>query len=71
VCDLAMPKLSGLRAAEVLSQLESRPLLIALTAYSAEYTETVARAVGFDHYLVKLANPFEIEALIRDRLPPM
>ena len=70
VCDLAMPKLDGLRAAEVLSRLNPRPLLIALTAYSTEYTEALARAAGFDHYLTKPADPFAIEALIRHRQRP-
>jgi CheY-like chemotaxis protein len=67
VCDLNMPKLDGLRTAEVLAKLDPRPLLIAVTAFAGEYPEAKAREAGFDHYLSKPADPFTIEALIRDR----
>jgi CheY-like chemotaxis protein len=67
VCDIAMPRLDGLRVAEVLAKVSPRPLLIAVTGYAGQYPEAQARAAGFDHYLVKPADPFAIEALIRDR----
>jgi len=67
VCDIAMPKLDGLRVAEELSKLTPRPLLIAVTGFAGQYPEARARAAGFDFYLVKPADPFVIEALIRDR----
>ena len=35
-----------------------------MTAYGGVYTEDLARAAGFDHYLVKPADPFEIERLV-------
>src|SRR3954470_17361684 len=59
VCDIAMPRLNGLRVAEEVSALKPRPLLIAVTAYSGVYPEELAHAAGFDHYLVKPADPFE------------
>jgi CheY-like chemotaxis protein len=44
-----------------------KPVLIAITAFAGEYPEAKAREAGFDFYLVKPADPFVIEALIRDR----
>jgi two-component system, sensor histidine kinase len=69
VCDIAMPKLDGLRVAEELSRLTPRPLLIAVTGFGGEYPEARARAAGFDFYLVKPADPFAIDALIQKRKP--
>ena len=66
VCDLAMPRLSGLHVAEELSRLEPKPLLIAVTAFSGAYPEDMALLAGFDHYFQKPADPFAIEAAIRD-----
>jgi two-component system response regulator AlgR len=68
VCDIAMPKLSGLRVAEVLSKVTPRPLLIAFTAFADEFTEATAKEAGFDFYLAKPVDPFVIETLIRDRV---
>jgi CheY-like chemotaxis protein len=66
VCDVGLPRLNGLRVAEELTELKPRPLLIAVTAYGGVYTEDLTRAAGFDHYLVKPADPLEIERLIRE-----
>ena len=68
VCDIAMPKLSGLRVADALARLSPRPVLIAVTAFSGEFPEAMAREAGFDYYLAKPADPFVIETLIRDRV---
>ena len=67
VCDIAMPKLSGLRVADALAQLTPKPLLIAVTAFAGEFPEAAAREAGFDFYLAKPADPFVVETLIRDR----
>ena len=64
VCDIGLPRLNGLRVAAELAELKPKPFLIAVTAYGGVYTEDLARAAGFDHYLVKPADPFEIERLI-------
>jgi DNA-binding response OmpR family regulator len=66
VCDLSMPRLNGLRVAEELSRMVPRPLLIAVTAFAGAYPEDLALLAGFDHYLVKPADPFAIEAIIRN-----
>jgi CheY-like chemotaxis protein len=67
VCDIAMPKLSGLRVADALAQLTPKPLLIAVTAFAGEFPEARAREAGFDFYLAKPADPFVVEALIQNR----
>lgn len=67
VCDIAMPKVNGLRVAEVLTETSPRPLLIAVTAFVGEYPECQARDAGFDFYLPKPADPFDIEKLIQKR----
>src|SRR6476646_5150026 len=43
ICDIAMPKLSGLGVAQALGTMNPRPLLIALTAFAAEFPEAKAR----------------------------
>lgn len=70
VCDIGLPRLNGLKVAGELTELKPKPLLIAVTAYGGVYTEDLARAAGFDHYLVKPADPFEIEKLILDHGRP-
>jgi CheY-like chemotaxis protein len=65
VCDIGLPKRDGLQVAEeLLEQLPRRPLMIAVTGYGNRVTRDQAMAAGFDHFLVKPADPFEIEALI-------
>jgi CheY-like chemotaxis protein len=70
VCDLAMPRMNGLRVAEELSGLGPKPLLIAVTAFAGAYPEDLALLAGFDHYLLKPADPFAIEALIKNHVGP-
>jgi CheY-like chemotaxis protein len=67
ICDIAMPKLPGLRVAEALGRLTPRPLLIAVTAFSGLCPEAAAREAGFDHFLTKPADPLAVEALIQTR----
>jgi DNA-binding response OmpR family regulator len=69
ICDIQLPRLNGLDVARHLAALgPQRPLLIAVTAFSGVYPEDRARAAGFDHYLIKPADPFAIEGLISDHL---
>jgi CheY-like chemotaxis protein len=70
VCDIAMPRMDGLKVAKELSELRPRPLLIAVTGYAGEFPEAQAREAGFDFYLVKPADPFVIETLIQNRKRP-
>jgi len=65
VCDIGLPKKNGILVAEELVEsLHDRPLLIAITGYGDATTRALAEEVGFDHFLVKPADPFAIEALI-------
>ena len=70
ICDIAMPKLSGLGVAKALGNMNPKPLLIAVTAFAGEFPETRAREAGFDYYLAKPADPFVIEALVEKGKPP-
>jgi DNA-binding response OmpR family regulator len=71
VCDLSLPRLHGLAVAERLTdQVFPTPLLIAVTGLGGIYPEGVARAAGFDHFLIKPADPFAIEQLISDHFGP-
>ena len=67
VCDVAMPRLDGLAVARELAGLTPRPLLIAVTGSAGRFPEAAAREAGFDHYLVKPADPCAIDALIQNR----
>ncbi|HKB02432.1 MAG TPA: response regulator [Gemmataceae bacterium] len=69
VCDIGLPRKNGFKVArELTDAMPVTPLLIAVTAYSGVYPEAQAAEAGFQHYFVKPASPFEIEALIEARL---
>ncbi|MBO0698251.1 MAG: response regulator [Zavarzinella sp.] len=68
VCDISLPRLNGLQVANQLSGLNPRQLLIAVTAYDGAYTEELAYAAGFDHYIVKPADPFALESIVQDHV---
>jgi DNA-binding response OmpR family regulator len=66
VCDIGLPKKDGFQVArEVSTTLPRKPLLIAVTGYGDDESRAKGRAAGFDHYLLKPADPFEIEAILR------
>jgi CheY-like chemotaxis protein len=64
VCDIGLPKKNGLLVAEELAEFLPRPLLIAVTGFGDQVSQGLAEAVGFDHFLLKPADPFRIKALI-------
>jgi two-component system, sensor histidine kinase len=67
VCDIGLPKKDGLQvAAELTDHLPSTPLLIAVTGYDDSEVEDRARRAGFQHFIVKPADPFELEGLLRE-----
>lgn len=53
-------------AEELVAGLLKTPLLIAVTGYKGPEVEDRARRAGFKHFLVKPADPHEIERLLRD-----
>jgi DNA-binding response OmpR family regulator len=69
ILDLGLPKKNGLLVGEQIAEdLRPRPLLIAVTGYGDQATRELAAAAGFDHFLIKPADPFDIEALIEAHL---
>jgi CheY-like chemotaxis protein len=67
ICDIGLPKKDGFQVAEELAaRLASTPLLIAVTGYGSPEVEDRARRAGFRHFLVKPADPFQLDALLRE-----
>jgi DNA-binding response OmpR family regulator len=68
VLDIAMPEMSGYAVAQAIRQSFTdlrRPLLIALSGVWKQFADRqVAQQVGFDHYLVKPANPALLLAIL-------
>lgn len=67
VLDIRMPRLDGYDAARIFRghPVDTRPKLIAVTAWPGDAGETRARVSGFDRYLVKPADPGAILELLR------
>jgi DNA-binding response OmpR family regulator len=65
VCDIGLPKKNGYEVAAAISRTSRKPLLIAVTGYGDDAAQELALRAGFNHYLVKPADPEEIESLIR------
>lgn len=69
ICDIGLPKKNGILVGEeLIESLSDRPLLIAVTGYGDPTTRELAAAAGFDHFLVKPADPFAIETLVAAHL---
>lgn len=68
VLDIRMPRLGGYAAARFFKARPApqRPVLIAITAWAGEYGKQQAQASGFDHYLVKPADPATILDLLKN-----
>lgn len=64
VCDIGLPKKNGFEVAQELGRMPCRPLLIACTAFGDDAMRARGNAVGFDHYLVKPADPSRIAELL-------
>jgi CheY-like chemotaxis protein len=67
--DLGLPGMDGV---EVARRLRADPafrdvLIIAVTGFAGEAERQRAHEAGFDHYLVKPADPVFIESLLRRR----
>jgi len=67
--DIGMPRLNGYDTARRIRQQPwaDRLCLIAVTGWGQESDRRQAREAGFDHHLVKPADPAELERLIRSR----
>jgi DNA-binding response OmpR family regulator len=64
ISDIGLPKKDGYQVGTAISRMSRKPLLIAVSAYGDDDAQERARAAGFQHYLVKPADPEEIEAII-------
>jgi CheY-like chemotaxis protein/anti-sigma regulatory factor (Ser/Thr protein kinase) len=64
--DIGLPEMNGYDVARAMRQLPTAhpPLLIAISGYGRDSDREQARAAGFDHHLVKPADPAEIFALL-------
>jgi CheY-like chemotaxis protein len=61
-----MPGMDGYEvAARLRTAAPSRPLLVAVTAFSSEQARRQAQQAGFDHFFVKGARPAELLRLLR------
>lgn len=69
--DVGMPKLNGLELASMIraDPHGARVVLVALTGWGQEDDRRRSRAAGFDHHLVKPADPAEIERICREAVP--
>ena len=64
-CDLGLPHLDGYEVARRLrAALGGAVLLVAVTGYCQDRDRRQAQAAGFDHYLVKPADPGELSRLL-------
>jgi DNA-binding response OmpR family regulator len=69
ILDIGLPKKNGILVGEeLIESLSDRPLLIAVTGYGDATTRALAEEAGFDHFLIKPADPFAIEELIEAHL---
>jgi DNA-binding response OmpR family regulator len=71
ILDVALPAMSGYALAQAIRESFTdvrRPLLIAISGVWKDFPDRrVAEQVGFDHYLVKPADPAAVLALLRNR----
>jgi len=69
--DVGMPKLNGLELAAMIraDPHGAQVVLVALTGWGQEDDRRRSRAAGFDHHLVKPADPAEIERICREAIP--
>jgi DNA-binding response OmpR family regulator len=65
VLDLGMPGMSGFRLARLLRERASGELLlIAVTGHDVDEIRSLAADAGIAHFLVKPANPVELQQLL-------
>ena len=68
ILNLALPGLDGFEVARRVRHVlpaPSPPVLIALTGFGREEDRRRSRDAGFDHHVLKPADPLELIALIR------
>jgi CheY-like chemotaxis protein len=70
--DIGLPGLDGLEVARRLRamNLSPRPMLVALTGYGQAEDVRRSREAGFDHHLVKPADPQALTELLTSSRQP-
>ena len=70
VMEVALPRLNGWEVARRLRRQEGRPvLLVGLTVCGRGQDRVNSREAGFDHHLVKPADPGELRCLLAEYVP--
>jgi CheY-like chemotaxis protein len=65
ISDIGLPGFDGFEVARRLrGQLGNGPLLVALTGYGRDEDRRLSREAGFDHHLVKPADPAELQRML-------
>jgi two-component system CheB/CheR fusion protein len=69
ICDIGLPEMNGYEVARRLRQQAGmeQALLVALTGYNLEEDRRQSRDAGFDHHLVKPADPEVLRGLLKRR----
>ncbi|MFN3652541.1 MAG: ATP-binding protein [Armatimonadota bacterium] len=68
ILDVGLPEMDGYEVARRLRGMGARLPLIALTGYGRSEERETALGSGFDHHLVKPADPDQLRALLRSLL---
>jgi two-component system, sensor histidine kinase len=66
LCDIGLPGLDGYGVARKLraDPATAKALLVAVTGYGQDEDRVKAREAGFDHHLIKPADPSELQRLL-------
>jgi CheY-like chemotaxis protein len=66
ISDIGLPGINGYEVARRIRRIDGlqRAMLIALTGYGDSESQELARDAGFDHHLVKPANPLDVQRLL-------
>jgi CheY-like chemotaxis protein len=65
--DIALPKITGLDVARILSdQGDRKPLLIAISGYCSKEDKAKAYKAGFDHFLAKPVDPGDLRHILEE-----
>ena len=69
--DIGMPKMNGYEAAQHIRQQPwgEKMILVALTGWGQEEDKLRTKEAGFDHHLVKPADPSELRRLLQELKP--
>jgi two-component system CheB/CheR fusion protein len=68
ISDIGLPGFDGFEVARRLrGQLGREPLLVALTGYGRDEDRRMSQEAGFDHHLVKPADPAVLQQMLLEK----